>query len=79
MLVRKTFEVIGYSNPYWDVSRNSGRVVDHRREKMVPPARFQRATFRLGGGRSMQLSYGSRKARIQETVDSSQYTTPTVY
>ena len=27
--------------------------------KMVPPARFQRATFRLGGGRSMQLSYGS--------------------
>jgi hypothetical protein len=26
---------------------------------MVPPARFQRATFRLGGGRSMQLSYGS--------------------
>ena len=30
-----------------------------QREKMVPPARFQRATFRLGGGRSMQLSYGS--------------------
>ena len=29
------------------------------RKKMVPPARFQRATFRLGGGRSMQLSYGS--------------------
>mgnify|MGYP006171979585 CR=1 FL=1 len=27
--------------------------------QMVPPARFQRATFRLGGGRSMQLSYGS--------------------
>src|SRR5687768_14937996 len=27
--------------------------------KVVPPARFQRATFRLGGGRSMQLSYGS--------------------
>src|SRR5689334_3650615 len=27
--------------------------------KLVPPARFQRATFRLGGGRSMQLSYGS--------------------
>ena len=26
---------------------------------LVPPARFQRATFRLGGGRSMQLSYGS--------------------
>jgi hypothetical protein len=27
---------------------------------MVPPARFQRATSRLGGERSMQLSYGSR-------------------
>jgi hypothetical protein len=27
--------------------------------KMVPPARFQRATSRLGGERSMQLSYGS--------------------
>ena len=26
--------------------------------KLVRPARFQRATFRLGGGRSMQLSYG---------------------
>ena len=33
--------------------------------KLVPPARFQRATFRLGGGRSMQLSYGSLMARIQ--------------
>jgi hypothetical protein len=32
---------------------------DHRRVKMVPPARFQRATSRLGGERSMQLSYGS--------------------
>jgi hypothetical protein len=29
-----------------------------RAEEVVPPARFQRATFRLGGGRSMQLSYG---------------------
>ena len=29
---------------------------------VVPPARFQRATFRLGGGRSMQLSYGSKRA-----------------
>jgi hypothetical protein len=27
--------------------------------KVVPPARFQRATSRLGGERSMQLSYGS--------------------
>jgi hypothetical protein len=32
---------------------------------VVPPARFQRATFRLGGGRSMQLSYGSRKAKAE--------------
>ena len=30
--------------------------------EVVPPARFQRATFRLGGGRSMQLSYGSTPA-----------------
>ena len=29
--------------------------------ELVPPARFQRATFRLGGGRSMQLSYGSTR------------------
>ena len=26
--------------------------------KLVRPARFQRATSRLGGERSMQLSYG---------------------
>ena len=32
-------------------------------ERMVPPARFQRATFRLGGGRSMQLGYGSKQAQ----------------
>ena len=32
--------------------------------EMVPPARFQRATFRLGGGRSMQLSYGSTSEEI---------------
>jgi hypothetical protein len=31
-------------------------------EWMVPPARFQRATSRLGGERSMQLSYGSTSA-----------------
>ena len=32
--------------------------------EVVPPARFQRATFRLGGGRSMQLSYGSTSEGI---------------
>jgi hypothetical protein len=37
----------------------SVRVVGWTAGKVVPPARFQRATFRLGGGRSMQLSYGS--------------------
>ena len=31
---------------------------------MVPPARFQRATSRLGGERSMQLSYGSTRVGI---------------
>jgi hypothetical protein len=36
---------------------------------MVPPARFQRATFRLGGGRSMQLSYGSTpRSKLAECV-----------
>ena len=33
-----------------------------RMEWLVLPARFQRATFRLGGGRSMQLSYGSTRS-----------------
>jgi hypothetical protein len=32
-------------------------------EKVVPPARFQRATSRLGGERSMQLSYGSKTGK----------------
>jgi hypothetical protein len=43
-----------------------------RRKKLVPPARFQRATSRLGGERSMQLSYGSKQAvnSIQQTADS---------
>jgi hypothetical protein len=38
-----------------------GREVLISSGKLVPPARFQRATFRLGGGRSMQLSYGSTR------------------
>ena len=37
--------------PRFDFSRS--------KSQMVLPARFQRAAFRLGGGRSMQLSYGS--------------------
>ena len=38
--------------------------------EVVPPARFQRATSRLGGERSMQLSYGSLRAK--HTANSSQ-------
>ena len=58
------------------VSPKSSLMLDSLRE-VVPPARFQRATFRLGGGRSMQLSYGSPKGKNtgkskQETVDSKQ-------
>ena len=36
--------------------------------KLVPPARFQRATSRLGGERSMQLSYGSTSEGIVSRV-----------
>ena len=43
-------------------------------EGVVPPARFQRATFRLGGGRSMQLSYGSTR---EQTAYSKQQTAKT--
>jgi hypothetical protein len=64
----------------WEVLKGAGAPEDTGRKpqswatlrpvrNLVPPARFQRATFRLGGGRSMQLSYGSTKnsARIQES------------
>ena len=41
-----------------------------RNEEVVPPARFQRATSRLGGERSMQLSYGSSRANsIKQTAE----------
>ena len=35
-------------------------------EKMVPPIRFERTTFPLGGGRSIQLSYGGIAITLHE-------------
>ena len=52
-----------------------------RDKKMVPPARFQRATFRLGGGRSMQLSYGSLTGiliRVQTRFKEDSYQPPRI-
>jgi hypothetical protein len=44
-----------------ETARHCGDESGVESQEVVPPARFQRATFRLGGGRSMQLSYGSTK------------------
>ena len=44
-------------------------VVQRQQFCLVPPARFQRATFRLGGGRSMQLSYGSTLRKVNTDQD----------
>ena len=40
---------------------------------VVPPARFQRATSRLGGERSMQLSYGSTLTGSPREIVSQSY------
>ena len=47
-------------SPQFPLSLAQRENVSKYTRKMVPPARFQRATSRLGGERSMQLSYGSR-------------------
>ena len=33
---------------------------------MVAPGRFERPAYRLGGGRSIQLSYGARTGRTSK-------------
>jgi hypothetical protein len=60
-------QIWGTINPLWGTIEDKAKLssldwilMEILLRNLVPPARFQRATFRLGGGRSMQLSYGSR-------------------
>ena len=43
-----------------DIIKNTANPFRNLRCKLALPARFERATFRLGGGRSILLSYGSK-------------------
>src|SRR6185437_16226556 len=55
----------------WNAKAGSASIV----HQMATPARFERATFPLGGGCSIQLSYGARlKVTIHAAASGSQST-----